>query len=82
VPQEIREFLTPRALAIWFMDDGSLHNTFGAKLATQGFTKEECLFLKDLLTELYNLKVSINKTGTVNQYSLYIWKESMPKFHK
>jgi len=74
------------------MDDGSLHNKSqwgpaplgqadGAKLNTQGFTKEECIFLRDLLMELYDLKVTLNKTGVADQYSLYIWKESMSKFY-
>ena len=79
VPIEIRDYLSPLALAVWFMDGGSLQSP-GAKLNTAGFTHAECIFLSNLLMELYGLKVSVNKVGKKDQYYLYIWKESMPIF--
>lgn len=87
IPKEILNFyLSPLSLAIWFMDDGSGLNK-GVKLATHGFTKEECLYLVDLLKLKFHLKASIHnqgksKDGSKNLYSIYIWKESMPIFYK
>jgi hypothetical protein len=69
--------LSPLALAVWYMDNGNYQGG-GAKLATNYFTYNECLYLKLLLEDLYNLKVSVNKAGNPDQFYLYIWKESMP----
>jgi hypothetical protein len=80
VPIELKEYLTPLALAIWFMDDGSFQNG-GEKFTTQSFTYQECLFLAELLKEKYSLKVTVNKF-IENQFYSYIWKQSIPKFRE
>ena len=66
--------LTPFILAIWIKDNGSRSGK-ALKLRTNNFTYEECSKLKDSLMN-YNLKVSIHKTGVINQYNLYIHKDS------
>ncbi len=76
IPLNIKDYLTPLSLAIWIMDNGSYQSP-GIKLATQGLTYEECSMLQNALLELFNLKVSINKSGIPNSYYLYIWKESV-----
>ena len=45
VPLNIHELLTPRGLAYWIMDDGSLQNK-GLHLNTYGFTSQDVLKLK------------------------------------
>lgn len=77
IPPNIKDYLTPFSLAIWIMDDGIYQNP-GIRLATQGYTYLECCLLQNALLELFNLKVSINKSGTPHSYYLYIWKESIP----
>ena len=67
------------------MDDGSGLNS-GVKLSTQGFTKDECLFLIDLLKKEFNIKSTLHNVGKSKDksrdlYSIYIWKESMPIFY-
>jgi hypothetical protein len=42
VPSNIQNLLTPRALAYWIMDDGSLQNK-GLHLNTYGFTDQDIL---------------------------------------
>lgn len=77
VPKNIAEYLTPLALAIWIMDDGS---TVGQslKLATDSFSYEDCLLLSNVLFEKYGLRTSVQSAGVENQYIVYVFKESMP----
>ena len=74
LPNTIEYYLTPLALAIWIMDDGSRAGK-GLKLATNNFKFDECNELANILRNKYNLKVSIHKTG--HQWNLYIHKESI-----
>lgn len=76
VPFCIGEYLTPIALAIWIMDDGSKVYK-GLKLSTNSFTYNDCLILINVLKDNFNIKASIQSAGYENQYIIYIWKESM-----
>jgi len=69
------------ALGIWIMDDGSWGGS-GTKLATNAYTYEECEYLVKLLKNRYNFEVTIQKSGTENQWLLYIKKESMEELRK
>lgn len=60
------------------MQDGSFQRGQGISLATNSFTYEECNYLACILTNKYNLKTSVVKTGVPNQWRISIWKESMP----
>ena len=81
VPNNIAAFLSPLALAIWIMDDGSKVNQ-GLKLCTNSFTYSDCLLLVKVLYENFNLKASVQSSGVHTQYIIYIWKESMPKLRE
>lgn len=60
------------------MQDGSFQKGQGISIATNSFNHTDCLFLANLLNEKYNLKTSVVKTGTDNQWRISIWKRSMP----
>ena len=63
------------------MQDGSYQKGQGINIATNSFTFKECEFLACILTKKYNLKTSVIKTETPNQWSCVrcsVWKESMP----
>jgi hypothetical protein len=64
VPSNIENLLTPRGLAYWIMDDGSLHNQ-GLHLNTYSFTINEVLLLKKTIETMFStnkpLKCSIHK---------------------
>ena len=60
VPKDIQ--LTPLALAIWYMDDGCLSD-HKCIFATDGFSKEDILFLQKLLLEIFAIKSSL-KNGS------------------
>lgn len=91
LPSRIENFLSPLALAIWIMDDGSKVSG-GIKLSTNNFTKEEVLFLCEILINKFGLKATIQSAGVKpnplfsleenvkkNQYIIYISKTSMIK---
>ena len=77
VPSNIANLLSPRGLAYWIMDDGSLQNK-GLHLNTYGFTNEDVLNLKITLENMFgenSLKCSIHKHQKGQR--IYIWEESM-----
>lgn len=76
VPLFIAEYLSPLALAVWLMDDGSKYKNKGIKFCTNSFTLNEVKFLAKVLEDKYNLATSIHKTGGLNQYNIYIPKSS------
>lgn len=77
VPSIIGEYLTPLALAIWIMDDGSKAGS-GIKFCTNSFTYTDCMLLVKVLYENFKLKATVQSAGVSNQYHIYIFKESMP----
>jgi hypothetical protein len=63
IPSELK--LTKLIMQIWYCDDGSLEifesGKFRIKFAAHGFSKDENLFLIDLLEDRYCEKFSLNK---------------------
>lgn len=82
VPSFIEDYLTPLALAVWIMDDGSKYKNKGLKFSTNSFSLKEVKFLAELLENKFGLVTSIHKTGAIDQYNIYITKSSMPKLIK
>ena len=77
VPSNIQNLLSPRGLAYWIMDDGSLQNK-GLHLNTYGFSNQDVLKLKSTLENMFGentLKCSIHKHKKGER--IYIWEESM-----
>jgi hypothetical protein len=81
VPLNIEEYLTPLALAIWFMDDGSRLGR-GARIATNCFTLEEVNFLCNVLYRKYNIIATPHKCGKDKGHIIYIHVNSMKLFIK
>lgn len=75
----LSELLTPMALAIRFIDDGSALGK-GYKIATSCFEKEELDKLCYLLNNKYNLECSLHKDK--KYFSLYIKRCSADNFTK
>lgn len=69
IPSNLK--LNDLIIAIWACDDGSFSITKNKRLRlkfhTQGFSKEEVLFLKELLNDRYNIKFKIQEP-TKNQF--------------
>lgn len=77
IPSWIGEYITPLSLAHWIMQDGSRQIKQGISLATNSFTYEECNILCNIISVKFNLKCTVVKTGTPNQWRINIWKQSM-----
>jgi hypothetical protein len=79
VPEEIE--LTPLALAIWYMDDGSIAGKCSYYLHTQCFDENSLMILRNKLKDL-NIETSLHKKlKEKNQYMIYIKKKSLKTFN-
>ena len=72
VPKRIHRWLTPRAVAYWFMDDGSIKSkqSNGVLLNTQGFKKSDVQRLSDVLNDKFLLLASLRKQP--EGYQIYV----------
>lgn len=76
-PENIFEMLTPRMLAVWFMDDGS--NTFESyTLNTHGFSTEEQKLIANFFRRCYGIHATIVKDRT--KQKLYIGRNDYDRF--
>jgi len=75
IPRNIADLLTPLALAVWIMDDGTWKQP-GVRIATNCFTKQEVELLVLTLETKFNLKSTLHKNNA--KYQLYIKQESIP----
>jgi len=80
----VEEYLTPLALAVWFMDDGSTGFSDTqkprAKFHTQGFTEHEVFILREVLLHKYNIEstqhnykgwqIDLTKNGTKKLFEI------------
>ena len=80
VPINIEELLTPLALSIWYMDDGSLksHQSKGIFLNTQSFSPYE----NDMLCSILQTKYQIQawKRPDSSRFRIYISGKSYETF--
>lgn len=81
LPLDISDYLTPMAQAIWIMDDGSRSGK-GLKLSTNNLSFHDCNRLANILRTKYKQKISIHKTGYLNQWNLYIHKSSIKDLYE
>jgi ubiquinol-cytochrome c reductase cytochrome b subunit len=77
IPKIIEQYLSPMALAIWIMDDGTKFKNKGLKFCTNLFTLKEIQYLSLILKNKYSLDSSIHKVSVVNQYNIYIPKSNL-----
>lgn len=77
VPVDLDIYLTPLALAIWIMGDGSKASA-GCKQSTNSYTKSDCDKICYILKTKFNIYSSVNSAGVPNQWVIYIWKNSLP----
>lgn len=80
VPKLIHRWLTPLALAVWFMDDGSIKSSkHSAKIInTQSFSIEDVNRLIKVLEQLYGVKAKPRKQRS--GYQIYLLAETIERF--
>ena len=76
VPEEIATWLSPLAVAIWFMDDGAADYA-GVTLQTHDFEPEEVDHLATVLRE--NFGLAVNSRGNKGGRILYVKAASLPR---
>jgi len=72
IPKLIHRWLTPIAIAYWYMDDGSIKSkqSKGVFFNTQGYVFKEVCLLAKILNNNYHLKTSIRKQKV--GYQIYV----------
>ena len=59
IPDNLDMFMTPYALCIWFLDDGTLNSGTNHRIHTNCFTYEDQVKLKNLLKRCFDLECKI-----------------------
>ena len=71
VPNNLDELLTERGLAYWIMDDGGKTFYNQTVLHTRSFTKEEVIYIQNVLNKNFELVTRIEEKSP-NQWIIYI----------
>jgi len=79
LPWNIQQYLSPLALTIWFMDDGSKCGP-GIRLATNKYSIQDVERICHILNTKYSLTATPNKCGRPHQRVIYISSKSIPQF--
>lgn len=66
---------SPFALAVWYMDDGSLGKKANMRISTYGFSKEEQLILQDWLRKRWGISSKITQTKHHGFYLIFSAKD-------
>ncbi len=77
LPENIFNMLTPRAIAVWFMDDGSSTGE-GFTLNTHCFSYEEQVRITDYFIHYYNIRATVVKDRT--KFKIGIGKNDRDRF--
>jgi len=78
VPLNIEKYLTPRAIAYWYMDDGSLKwkgKSNAMRICSDGFSLDDVMRLKKVINDKYNINmqlIKIKKKDIIIGYRLQI----------
>ncbi|WP_108669550.1 hypothetical protein [Peribacillus acanthi] len=65
------------ALAVWFMDDGSLNKRYGTMtFCTNGFTYNEHILMKDWFQDRWGLSTAIDHIKSRNQFNIRLHRSS------
>ena len=78
LPEDIFNFLNPRGLAVWFMDDGS-NTKESYTFSTHCFSISEQERIRDFLKERYNITATIVRDRT--KYKIAIGKKEYQKLN-
>lgn len=79
VPSNIADYLTPRGLAYWIMDDGGYHAS-GLIIHTNSYTKKDVELLQFVLLNKFKIKTNI--WSKYNYYILYVPASNLPTVRK
>ena len=74
IPQNITDLLTtPKALAVWLMDDGTLDRRQGSILfETQSYSRTQIEYLQNCLHHNFEISTAIHQSGVGRGLRLYV----------
>jgi len=81
IPKIIKKLLTPRAMAVWFMDDGSIKSLKhkGFVIHTLNFSRKDLKLLQRVLKEKFNLETRLHRQ---KKYRKTRWRIYIPGFER
>jgi len=77
IPKNLKQIITPRILAVWYMDDGSFIGS-GCTLNTHSFSVNEQHHLSNILRDVFDIKASLVKDR--DRFKLSLNKFNFSKF--
>lgn len=81
IPPLLHKLLSPQAVAVWFMDDGSrkskVHKTYN--IHTLGYTRSDLLVAQKALEKKFGIKVTLHKQKD-DSWRLYIGADTASVF--
>lgn len=78
VPKVLEIYMSPLALSVWIMDDGTWIKNRGISIATNSYSLENVKYLIHLLENQFRLDgLSAVKGSGINQYMIYIPKRNL-----
>ncbi len=82
IPKLISKLLTPLALAVWFMDDGSTKSNQHKALVihSQSFSKFDLQRVIKVLEDKFQIKSVLRKRQDGSSYVIYLLSETIDKF--
>lgn len=82
IPKIIGKLLTPLALAVWFMDDGSIKSNQHRALVihSQSFAKTDLERIMKVIEEKFGINMVLRKRSDGSGYVIYILSETVDKF--
>lgn len=78
IPADISNFLTPRALAFWIIDDGFQTKRNGVTLCTDCFSYEDVMILKTAIEKNFGFKCTLHFKNK-KYYRIYISRKDLPR---
>lgn len=82
IPGLIKKLLTPQALAVWFMDDGSIKSNrhTGLIIHSQSFIQNDLKRVIDVFKNQYGVETILRKRKDGNGFILYITPKTVDIF--
>lgn len=82
IPKLIKKLLSPRSIAVWFMDDGSYkskdHRTY--IIHALGYSKPELMLVIDALKKKFGINAGLHKQ--YDKWRIYVYSDSAQKFRE
>lgn len=82
--ESLSNYITPLSLAVWYFDDGTLHNKKSVRISTEGYSENENYILSKIIMDKFGLlsKVAKHKKKEKEYYYLSMKRDASEQFFK